>query len=154
MNIEKHEKHYYFMNIALEEAKKACEIDEVPVGAVIVIGNDIIAKSHNLMRKNNNPTSHAEILAIEKALIKTGKTYLNNAELYVTLEPCCMCTGAISLSRIGKLIFGATDFKRGLVNKENNFFKSKQCHWSPDIHNGIMESESSNLLKNFFKVKR
>jgi tRNA(adenine34) deaminase len=154
MNIEKHEKHYHFMKIALDEAKKSYSIDEVPVGAVIVVENNIIAKSHNLMRQNNNPTSHAEIIVLKKAMEHTNETYLNNAELYVTLEPCCMCAGAISLSRIGTLIFGATDLKRGVVNDENNFFNSKQCHWRPEIYKGILECESSKLLKDFFKGKR
>jgi len=144
------------MKLAMIEASKAYRKDEVPVGAVIVERRTgkIIAKTHNLVQKRKSTLAHAEILAIEKACKKLKKKYLFDCDLYVTLEPCTMCTGAISNAKIGHLYFGAEDQKTGAVINGIKFFNKKTCTHKPLITHGLMENESSKLLKDFFRTKR
>ena len=138
----------YFMKKALEEAEKAFEEGEIPVGAIITINNMIIAKTHNLTEKLNDVTAHAEIQAITAASEFLGGKYLKNCTLYITLEPCVMCAGALYWSQIGKIVCSARDEKRGYHLYGN------LLHPKTEIVYGILEKESSELLKNFFLQKR
>jgi len=139
----------YFIKQALLEANKAFELGEVPIGAVIVSNNQIIARAHNSVEILNDVTAHAEILAITSASNYLGSKYLTNCSLYVTLEPCPMCAGAISWSQINKLVYGTVDLKKGYT-----LFNSKIIHNKVEIITGILETECSELLKQFFKLKR
>tara|TARA_B110000503_G_scaffold57545_1_gene92163 strand:- start:1167 stop:1613 length:447 start_codon:yes stop_codon:yes gene_type:complete len=138
----------YFMKQALEEAKKAADIGEIPVGAVVVANNQIIARSHNLTEKLNDVTAHAEMQAITSAAEYLGGKYLNECTLYVTLEPCIMCGGALSWAQIKKIVFGAKDNKRGASNGDNIY------HPKTEVLSGVMENECSELINVFFTKKR
>jgi tRNA(adenine34) deaminase len=141
----------YFMQQALKEAKKAYEKDEVPVGAVVVVNNVIIARGHNQVELLNDPTAHAEMIAITSACAELGAKYLTTATLYVTLEPCLMCTGAIYWGKLARIVYGASDEKIGykkLVNTENPF------HPKATITHGILVDDCAQLLKDFFASKR
>ncbi|MEA1896156.1 MAG: nucleoside deaminase [Bacteroidota bacterium] len=139
----------YFMKEALKEASQAFEKDEVPVGAIIVSENKIIARSHNLVETLNDSTAHAEILAITAAENSLGSKYLNECTLYVTLEPCVMCAGAMNLCKLGRLVFGTKDPKMGFQK-----FSDMVLHPSTKLSMRVMESESSAILKIFFSKKR
>ena len=143
-----------FMKVAIEEAKKAFKINEIPVGAIIVKDNKIIAKAHNLKEKNQNPLHHAEILAIESACSLLNNWRLNDCDIYVTLEPCVMCAGAILSARIKNLYFGAYDFKLGACYSNDNIFKTNKeiCHTT--VYGGIMEEECKKIIGYFFENKR
>ena len=145
---------YFFMQEALSMAKKSYDDDEVPVGAIIVKDNIIIGRGHNQLIRENDPTGHAEIIAIRDAAQFISNYRLINCDIYVTLEPCAMCAGAIFNSRIKNLFFGAHDPKTGACESVVNlgFFKTlnHHCH----IHGGILQEESKNLLQKFFKEKR
>ena len=145
-----------YMKIALKEAQKAFEIDEVPIGAVIVdpTTQKIIAKAHNKTEFGQDITAHAEILALRKACRKLKAKRLWNLDLYVTLEPCTMCAAAISFARIKNLYFGAYDEKGGAVTNGVKFYEQKTCHHKPNVIGGILENECSQILKDFFKNKR
>ncbi|MFV0380065.1 MAG: tRNA adenosine(34) deaminase TadA [Anaerorhabdus sp.] len=143
-----------FMRLAYKEALKARDKDEVPVGAVIVFNNKVIAKAYNLRNKKQQSIAHAEILAIQKACKKIGSWRLEDCDLYVTLEPCPMCAGAIIQSRIKNVYFGAYDQKGGSFGSVTDLSKVKGYNHYPNIFGGIMEEESSKLLKDFFKNKR
>lgn len=143
-----------WMNLALEEAKSASNKDEVPVGAVIVLHDTLIARSHNLTITKYDPTAHAEILAIREACSKLSTTHLVDCDMYVTLEPCPMCAQAISNARIKNVYFGATDLKSGGVISGAQLYSWQSAHHKPNIYSGIMENECSILLKDFFKQKR
>lgn len=140
----------YFMNEALKEAARAFDEDEVPVGAIIVVRDKIIARAHNSTQILNDVTAHAEILAITSASQYLGSKYLNKCKMYVTLEPCLMCAGALFWSQIGEIFWGATDEKRGfsLVAKHN------ALHPKTKVKSGIMKSECSSIMTDFFKSKR
>jgi tRNA(adenine34) deaminase len=143
------------MAAALSEARAAAKRGEVPVGAVVV-GPDgqIIARAGNRTRELNDPSAHAEILAIRAACAAIGKDRLQDHSLYVTLEPCAMCAAAISLARIGGLYYGASDPKSGGVEQGARVFAHSQCHHKPDIYAGINEGECSELLRDFFASRR
>lgn len=143
-----------FMEKAIEEAKKAYIEDEVPVGAVITYQGKIIAAAHNLRETLSRATAHAEILAIEKACSVLNSWYLNDCDLYVTLEPCIMCAGAIINSRIRSLYFGAFDPKAGACGSVIDIFRLKELNHRVTVYAGIMEDECSLLLTEFFKSKR
>lgn len=143
-----------FMTAALKEAKKAFMEDEVPVGAVITYKGEIIAKAHNLRETYNRATAHAEILAIEKACSVLNNWYLNDCDLYVTLEPCIMCAGAIINSRIRNLYFGAFDPKAGACGSVIDVFTLKELNHRVTVYAGIMEDECASILTEFFKSKR
>ncbi len=138
----------YFMRKALDEACSAFEKDEVPVGAVIVSKNKIIAKGHNLTETLTDVTAHAEMQAITSAANYLGGKYLPECTLYVTLEPCVMCAGALYWSQIGKVVIGARDEKRGFQNA------GISLHPKTEVHFGILEAECSDLVKEFFRGKR
>lgn len=140
----------HYMKLALQEAKKAFEKDEVPVGAMLVMNNQILAKAHNQVELLKDATAHAEILALTSAFDSLGSKYLNDATLYVTLEPCLMCAGALNWSKIGKVVYGASDDKNG---------SHTYCHKSPfhpktEIEKGVLQDECAQLMKDFFKAKR
>ncbi|WP_047246702.1 nucleoside deaminase [Maribacter thermophilus] len=138
----------YFMKKALQEAEHAFEKDEIPVGAVIVVKDRIIARAHNLTEQLNDVTAHAEMQAITAAANFLGGKYLKDCTLYVTLEPCQMCAGALYWSQIGKIVYGASDPSRGY-----NAMGTK-LHPRTTVLGGIMETEASELLKRFFDKKR
>lgn len=139
----------YFMNEALKEAQKAYDADEVPVGAVIVANNRIIARAHNLTERLNDVTAHAEMQVITAAANAIGGKYLTDCILYVTLEPCPMCAGALHWTHISRIVYGAGDAKRGFTG-----ISSTLLHPKTQVAQGIMEHECSMLLKNFFLSKR
>ena len=142
------------MALALEEAEAAAGRGEVPVGAVIVNGNTVIAKAGNRTRELADPTAHAEMLVIREACQKLASERLTGHDLYVTLEPCAMCAGAISFARLRRLYFGAADEKGGAVVNGTRFFASPICHHAPDIYPGIGESDAGLILKDFFRDRR
>lgn len=137
------------MNEALKEAKKAYDANEVPVGAIIVANNKIIARAHNYTERLNDVTAHAEMQAITSAASAIGGKYLTDCTLYVTLEPCIMCAGALYWSHITKIVFGASDLKKGYTT-----INQKVLHPKTSIIKGILEHECSTLLKDFFQTKR
>ncbi|MES2513680.1 MAG: nucleoside deaminase [Bacteroidota bacterium] len=139
----------YFMNEALKEARKAFDADEVPVGAVVVADNKIIARAHNYTERLNDVTAHAEMQAITSAANSIGGKYLNDCTLYVTLEPCLMCAGALHWTHITKIVYGATDEKKGFTK-----INQMVLHPKTIVAKGILEHECSTLLKDFFSSKR
>lgn len=144
------------MHCALQAAEKAFDQDEVPVGAVIVDhrSGDIIAVSHNEMKKAQDPTAHAELLAIRRALEIKGEDRLWDCDLYVTLEPCPMCAQAISFARIRRLYFGAYDPKGGGVDHGAKIFNASSCHHAPEVIGGLETEKCAELLVKFFEEKR
>ena len=138
----------YYMKMALQEAEAALEKDEVPIGCIVVSNNRIIARAHNLTETLNDVTAHAEMQAITSAANFLGGKYLINCTLYVTLEPCVMCSGALSWSQISKVVIGARDEQRGFINKHLSL------HPKTEIVTCIMEHECSTIVKEFFKSKR
>jgi len=144
---------YHFMIQALIQARKAFQIDEVPVGAVVVSGKDIISRAFNQSMSLNDPTAHAEITAIRKACHKRKNYRLNDCDIYVTLEPCPMCIGAIVLSRIKRLVYGAQDPKGGAVQSILEFPFEKTNH-NIEVTTGIKAEECGKILKDFFRSKR
>lgn len=143
-----------YMRQALKEAEKAYKKGEAPVGAIVVKNGRIIARAHNLREKNNDPTAHAEILAIKKAAKKLGGWRLLGCELYVTLEPCTMCAGAIIQSRIENLYFGALDPKAGAAGSVVDLFSEMIFNHKVEVEAGILKEECSQILKGFFKTLR
>lgn len=146
----------YFMNIALQEATKAFEKNEVPVGAIIVLRNKIIARAYNQTETLQDPTAHAEILSITSATQFLGSKYLNDATIYVTVEPCLMCNGAIFWSKISRLVYGASEQKVGFSKFQEATKKENLdiCHPKLKITKNILAKESSELMSTFFKSKR
>ena len=138
-----------FMEKAFEMAKMAYEKGEVPVGAVVFCGGEIISLAHNETIMRNNPCAHAELLAIERAFEKTGAYRLDNCEMYVTLEPCAMCAGAIALSRLKRVYFGAYDTEKGALGGKIDV--SSDLNMKTEIYGGICEKENSEILKKFFR---
>lgn len=143
-----------WMKEAIKQAKKAAQKDEVPIGCVIVKDDQIIARAYNKREMKQCSTAHAEILAIEKACKKLGSWRLEDCDLYVTIEPCPMCSGAIIQSRIRNVIFGAYDPKGGCMGSNMNINDVRGFNHYPDIEGGILQDECSRLLKEFFKAKR
>jgi tRNA(adenine34) deaminase len=142
------------MDMALEEARAAAARGEVPVGGVIVREGRIIARAGNQTLADRDPTAHAELLAIRKAAALLGSERLDNCDLYVTLEPCAMCAGALSFARIRRLYYGAGDPKGGAVDNGVQFFNSPTCHHRPEVYGGLGEAAASALLKDFFEDRR
>jgi tRNA(adenine34) deaminase len=141
----------YFMRQAFIQAQQAFEEDEVPIGAVVVINNKIIARGYNQVERLNDPTAHAEIIALTSAFNYLGSKYLPEATLYVTIEPCLMCAGAMYWSKIGRIVYGAADEKNGYlhITKENSPF-----HPKTELIKGILREECAELIKTFFRQKR
>ncbi len=143
-----------FMDLALKAAQKAAQAGEVPIGCVVVRGNEVVATSGNRTLADRDPTAHAEILAIRQAAEALGSERLVDCDLYVTLEPCTMCAGAISFARIRRLYYGATDEKGGAIESGVRFFAQATCHHAPEVYSGLGESEAAAMLKEFFKERR
>ena len=139
----------HFMKEALKEAHKAFDADEVPVGAVVVANNTIIARAHNLTERLNDVTAHAEMQAITSAANYLNGKYLNECTLYITLEPCVMCAGALAWAQIGKIVYGASDTKRGFNLVSNNLLHPKTV-----VRSGVLADECATLIKTFFQKKR
>ena len=139
---------YYFMKKALQEAEVAFDLGEIPVGAVIVVENRIIAKAHNLTEQLHDVTAHAEMQAITAAANFLGGKYLYKCTLYVTLEPCQMCAGALYWSQIPKIVYGARDVDRGFIQMKTT------VHPKTQVVGGVLEEEAANLLKRFFVMRR
>lgn len=142
------------MRAAIKEAEKARDSNEVPIGAVIVLDGEIIAAAHNLRETEQNATAHAEILAIEEACKRLGTWRLENAELYVTLEPCPMCSGAIILSRIKKVVYGAADPKAGCAGTLMNLLQDSRFNHQSEVVEGVLKDECGALLSQFFRELR
>jgi len=147
---------YSFMALALREAEHAASRGEVPVGAVIVEpdGGEVLARAGNRVEALNDPTAHAELLAIRKAAAELGAPRLEGCDLYVTLEPCAMCAAAISFARIRRLYFGAYDPKGGGVEHGPRFFHQPTCHHAPEVYGGLEERRAADLLVRFFEARR
>jgi tRNA(adenine34) deaminase len=143
-----------FMQLALDEARAAAARGEVPVGCVIVRGDDVVARAGNRTVADRDPTGHAELLAIRTAAGALRNERLTDCDLYVTLEPCAMCAAAMSFARIRRLYFGAADPKGGAVEHGVRFFASPSCHHRPEVYGAIAETECAALLKEFFQARR
>src|SRR6187455_1049505 len=141
----------YYMTQALKEAKKAFDEDEVPIGAVVVLNGKIIARGSNMTEKLNDPTAHAEMIALTSAFNLLGSKYLPEAQIYITVEPCLMCAGAMYWSKIGKVIYGAADEKNGYLRIAKN---TSPFHPKTEIVKGILQDECAALMKSFFRSKR
>lgn len=143
-----------FMEEAIKEAKKAQALGEVPIGAVVVLNNEIIGRGHNLRETTQNAITHAEILAIQSACQSRGSWRLSEAELYVTLEPCPMCSGAILLSRLKKVYYGAPDPKAGTVGTLMNLLQDDRFNHTCEVEAGLLQAECAELLTSFFRALR
>lgn len=141
-------------DIAFEEARSAARRGEVPIGAALILDGRVIGRAGNRTRELNDPTAHAEILAIRQACAAAGSERIGGADLYVTLEPCPMCAGAISFARIGRLYYAASDPKGGGVEHGPRVFSHPTCHHAPDIYSGLREGEAADLLREFFRERR
>lgn len=145
-----------YMAMALAEAEAAAAREEVPVGAVLVMGDEVLARAGNRILELKDPTAHAEVLVLREAASKLGNERLMGAQLFVTLEPCAMCAGAMSFARIERLIFAADDVKGGAVLHGPKFFDQPTCHWRPQVLHmaGEQGARASTLLKEFFRARR
>ncbi|MGI6538232.1 MAG: tRNA adenosine(34) deaminase TadA [Caldicoprobacterales bacterium] len=144
----------YFMKEALEEAKKAYELDEVPIGAVVVKDGKIIGRGHNSRERKQDPTLHAEIIAIRQAAAELGSWRLTDCELYVTIEPCPMCAGAILQSRIPRVIYGARDPKAGCAGSLYNLLEDSRFNHRAEVVEGVLEEECAEIIRGYFRQKR
>ncbi|WP_270375172.1 tRNA adenosine(34) deaminase TadA [Marinicauda sp. Alg238-R41] len=145
-----------YMRRALQLAQAAGEAGEAPIGALIVdpASGQVVAEGGNAPIAGHDPTAHAEIVALRRAGLALGNYRLTGLELYVTLEPCAMCAGAISHARIGRLVYGASDKKGGAVDHGPRFFDQPTCHWRPDVSGGVLAEDSAHLLRAFFRARR
>ncbi len=142
------------MVLALEQARLAADAGEVPIGAIVIKDGAVIAAAHNIPRALHDPTAHAEVLAIRAAAKSLGNERLDGCELWVTLEPCAMCAGAIVHARIGKLYYGASDAKGGAVEHGARVFEQAQCLHRPEVYSGIGDAEAADVLRQFFAERR
>lgn len=142
------------MQQALEQARKGESAGEVPIGAVVVKDGAVVAAAHNAPRGHHDPTAHAEVLAIREAARLLGNERLDGCELWVTLEPCAMCAGAIAHARIARLYYAAPDPKGGAVEHGARVFEHEQCLHAPEVYSGMGEAEAGSLLRDFFKARR
>jgi tRNA(adenine34) deaminase len=142
------------MQHALAQARAARAVDEVPIGAVIVVNDQIYASSHNLTRTNSDPTAHAELLALREAARRHGDWRLTEATLYVTLEPCAMCAGAMVLARIKRLVFASADPKAGMCGSLGNLVQDPRLNHRLEVTGGVLAEESGDLLRAFFRERR
>jgi tRNA(adenine34) deaminase len=143
-----------YMDLALAEARAAAAAGEVPVGCVIVRNGEVVGRSRNRTLIDHDPTAHAEMLALRAAAAAIGSERLVDCDVYVTLEPCTMCAGALSFARIGRLYYGAADPKGGAIESGVRFFSAATCHHRPDVYGGIGEQEAAALLRGFFAERR
>ena len=142
------------MRIALDRAREAAAAGEVPVGAVVTRNGEVLAAAGNSMRAGHDPTAHAEMVALRAAALAIGSSRLDGCDLWVTLEPCAMCAGAIALARIERLYFAAPDPKGGAVLHGPRLFAQPTCHHAPEIYSGMGESEAASMLREFFLERR
>jgi tRNA(adenine34) deaminase len=142
------------MRLALDEAAAAAQGGEVPVGAVVTRGGEVLAVARNATREANDPSAHAEMVAIRAAAQALGTSRLDGCDLWVTLEPCAMCAGAAALARIARLYFGAPDPKGGAVLHGPRLFAQPTCHHAPEVYPGIGEREAAEMLRDFFRARR
>ncbi|WP_341988557.1 nucleoside deaminase [Azorhizobium sp. AG788] len=142
------------MQMALAEARAAAGRGEVPVGAVLVRGNQMVVRDGNRTRELSDPTAHAEMLVLRAGAAAMGAERLLSCDLYVTLEPCAMCAGAISFARIRRLYYGASDPKGGAVESGGRFFSQPTCHHAPEVYGGIAERQAAEVLRSFFQERR
>ncbi len=142
------------MRLALEQAEAAARVGEVPVGAVVSRGREIVASARNAMRTANDPTAHAEVRALRAAGEALGTSRLDECDLWVTLEPCAMCAGAIALARVRRLYFAAADPKGGAVLHGPRLFAQPTCHHAPEVYSGLGEKPAAELLRSFFRERR
>ncbi len=148
------ERDEYFMRLALAEAQKAYDIGEVPVGALLVADDKVIAKVHNTKEAKGDPTAHAELMVIREGAIKTGEWRLTDSTLYVTKEPCVMCAGAMINARLGRLVYGCKDDRFGAVNSRYQLLHDPSLNHQVRVVAGVLEKECADLLKKFFKMRR
>jgi len=141
----------YYMMLALKEAKRAFEEDEVPIGAVVVLNGKVIARGYNMVEKLNDPTAHAEMIALTSAFNHLGSKYLPEATLYITVEPCFMCAGAMYWSKIGKIVYGADDEKNGYKKTAGTKWP---FHPKTELIRGVLKDDCAKLMKDFFQKKR
>ncbi|SDZ35895.1 tRNA adenosine(34) deaminase TadA [Thermoactinomyces sp. DSM 45892] len=141
----------FYMKLAIEEARKAEEIDEVPIGAVVVLQGEVVGRGYNVREKDQDPTAHAEMIAIQEAAERLGSWRLIDCDLYVTLEPCPMCAGAIIQSRIRRVIFGTLDPKAGCAGSLMNLLQDTRFNHQTEIQSGVLQQECSDLLTQFFR---
>ena len=142
------------MDMALDQARAAAAAGEVPVGCVIVRDGTVIARAGNRTLTDRDPTAHAEVVAIRAAALALDSERLENCDLFVTLEPCAMCAGAVSFARIRRLYYGAADPKGGAVESGVRFFASPACHHTPEVYSAVGEREAASLLRDFFTARR
>jgi tRNA(adenine34) deaminase len=142
------------MDQAIAEARAAAAAGEVPVGCVVVRGGEVIARARNRTIADHDPTAHAEMLAIRQAAQELGTERLTDCDIYVTLEPCAMCAGALAFARIRRLYYAASDPKGGAVENGVRFFSSPTCHHRPEVYGGMAEQEAAALLRDFFAARR
>jgi tRNA(adenine34) deaminase len=143
--------HEYYMMLALKEARMALEEDEIPIGAVVVLHEKVIARGRNMTEKLNDPTAHAEMIALTSAFNSLGSKYLPEATLYITVEPCIMCAGAIYWSKLGRVVYGAEDEKNGYKRTTGTIWP---FHPKTELIRGILKDDCAKLMKDFFKEKR
>ena len=143
-----------FMDLALKAAEKGGKAGEVPIGCVIVADGLVIGRGENRRELDHDPTAHAEIVALREAARDRGHWRLDDVTVYATLEPCAMCAGAISLARIRRLYYGASDPKGGAVESGVRFFAQPSCHHAPEVYSAVGEREAARLLREFFKARR
>ncbi len=144
----------FYMRMAIEEAEKAAARGEVPVGAVLVAGGEVIARSHNRKETAPDPTAHAEIIALREAARRLGRWRLTDAALYVTKEPCVMCSGAMVNARLGRLVYGCADAKGGAAESLYNILSDGRLNHRVEVSSGVLEEENRQILKRFFEQKR
>lgn len=144
----------YFMGLALAEARKAYDIGEVPIGAVLVIGDEVIVAAHNMRETWNDATAHAEVIVIREACRKLNRWRLTGATLYVTIEPCPMCAGALVMSRVNRLVYGSSDYKAGAVESVFNIVQHEALNHSLEVTAGVKADECAAIMKEFFKERR
>lgn len=145
---------YDFMELALSEARKAYALGEVPIGAVLVMDGTVIATGHNMRETWHDATAHAEVIAIQEACRKLGRWRLTGATLYVTIEPCPMCAGALVMSRIDRLVYGSSDYKAGAVESLFNIVQNDALNHRIEVLSGLRADESSALMREFFRERR
>ena len=143
-----------WMRVALDEARLAAEADEVPVGAIVVRGNELIAHAHNRTVRDQDPTAHAETLALREASRALGSWRLEGCTLYATLEPCAMCAGALVLARVDRVVFGAWDDRAGMAGSVGDVLRHPRLNHQPEVQGGVCEIEAGTLLREFFAARR
>ena len=153
-NMDERSRDEYFMAIAMEEARKAYELGEIPIGAILVKDNTIVSRHHNRRELDHDATAHAEVLVIREACDVLKRWRLTGCTLYVTIEPCPMCAGAVINSRIDRVVYGASDYKGGAVESLFNVLSHPGLNHEPQLQAGILADECSQLMKDFFKKKR